>query len=283
MFRPQEYATFCGGGQPIASSRLRLVEPYRRTEDHRGAQSCVAHSHDAHSHDAQSRDGGRPGLIGLPAVSNPAERVSDRTGRGTAPVTTSAMDELSHQLFRHLTRHLGSVSGAWSRDPADADLGFQVVEFAPGRIDDAVIYSTLGLSDYILDSAITDGRFRLELIMIAPERLRGSALPYVLGDYGRMVLALRELPEIGAIVRNVPILSDLSTMDALYLGRPRQFPPDFARFRSGDLAVNIDWLLPVSAAEATFVDAEGWAAFEKLINNRDDFDPIDFGRSSMPL
>ncbi|WP_152364599.1 suppressor of fused domain protein [Microlunatus speluncae] len=225
--------------------------------------------------------GDEPTVAPLSAVPNLTDRIADRSGR--APVAATAIGGLTDRLFRHLTRHLGSVSAAWSTDPAGADLGFQVVEFAPGRIDEAVIYSTLGLSDYILDSPVADGRFRLELIMIAPERLRHSALPYVLGDYGRMVVALRELPEIGTIVRNVPVLADLSTMNSLYLGQPPHLPPDFARFRSGGLAVNIDWLLPVSTAEATFVDAEGWAAFEKLIYEREDFDPIDYDRASMPL
>jgi hypothetical protein len=229
-----------------------------------------------------SDDDGWPELVGVPAVANVTDRLSDRKSRGT-PITASAIAGLTDRLFRHLTHHLGSVSAAWSKDPAGADLGFQVVEYAPGRIDGAVLYSTLGLSDYILDSTTTEGRFRLELIMVAPEHLRGSALPLVLGDYGRMVLALRELPEIGTIVRNVPILADLSSMDTLYLGQPPHFPPDFARFRSGELAVNIDWLLPVSAAEATFVDAEGWAAFEKLIYESEDFDPIDYDRPSMPV
>ena len=267
MYRNREYAGFYGDEPPVALPGLRLVEPLRRAGDHRGPES---------------RGDGWPGLVGVPAVANVSDRLSDRKGRG-APITASAADGLTDQLFRHLTGELGSVARAWSKDPAGADLGFQVVEFAPGRIDGAVMYSTLGLSDYILDSTIADGRFRLELIMIAPERLRGSALPYVLGDYGRMVLALRELPEIGTIVRNVPILADLSSMNALYLGQPPHFPPDFARFRSGDLAVNLDWLLPVSAAEATFVEAEGWAAFEKLIYDREDFDPIDYDRPSMPV
>ncbi len=194
---------------------------------------------------------------------------------------SSMITGLADQVKGHLTRHLGPVSGVWSTDQAGADLAFQVLEFAPGRIHDAVIYSTLGLSDFVLDSRSDHGPFRLELIMIAPERLRGSALPFVLGDFGRMVVALRELPELGAIVRNVPTLADLSTMNALYLGRPRHFPPDFAGFRSGGLTVNIDWLLPVSAAEATFADAEGWAAFEKLIYSRDDFDPVDYDRPSV--
>ena len=267
MYRTREYAGSYGDEQPVTPPGLRLVEPHRRAGDHRGSKP---------------RGDGWPGVVGVPAVANVSERVSDRNGR-RAPVTASAIDGLPDRLFRHLTRELGSVSRAWSRDPAGADLGLQVVEFAPGRIDGAVIYSTLGLSDYILDSAVADGRFRLELIMIAPERLRGSALPYVLGDYGRMVVAQRELPEIGTIVRNVPVLGDLSTMNTLDLGQPPHFPPGFARFGSGELAVNIDWLLPVSAAEATFVDAEGWAAFEKLIYEREDFDPIDYDRPSMPV
>lgn len=266
MYRSQEYA-FSGGEPAVASPRLRLVEPYRRADD-RGS--------------FMSRDEGWPGLVGVPAVANVSERVPDRTDRVT-PITMAELEDLSDHLFRHLTRHLGSLSGAWSRDQAGAPLGFQVVEFTPGRIDGAVIYSTVGLSDYVLDSTGADGRFRLELIMVAPKRLRGSMLPFVLGDYGRLVLSRRELPELGAIVRHVPVLAELSTMSALYLRRPPHFPPDFARFRHGDLAVNIDGLLPVSEAEATFVDAEGWAAFEKLINGRDDFDPIDYDRPSMPV
>lgn len=273
MFRALDYPTFGGGGGPVAASAACLVEPPRRAGDHGWSRS-----HD----DGQRRGAGRHAGVAVPAIPNLADRVADRPNRG-GPSQAAAIGGLADRLYRHLTRHLGSVAAAWSTDKAGAELGFQVVEFAPGRIDGAVIYSTVGLSDYVLDSLSTDGRFRLELIMVAPERLRRSALPYVLGDYGRLVLSLRELPELGTTVGNVPTLGDLSTMNSLYLGLPPYFEPDFARFRSGDQAVNIDWLIPVSAAEATFVDAEGWAAFEKLIYGRHGVDPVDYDRSSLPL
>ncbi|MBZ2195751.1 suppressor of fused domain protein [Occultella gossypii] len=184
-------------------------------------------------------------------------------------------------LVDHLEGTLGAIAAGWRTDPDGTPAPFQVVEFETGRIDDAVIYSTLGLSEYVLESPTADGHSHLELIMIAPEGLRGSALPFQLLDIGRLVVERRELPGLGTIIRNNRTLADLSTMDALYVGRPLYFTPEFATFSNGDRAVTIDWLLPVSQQEAAFVDANGWQAFEKLMYEREDLDPIDYNRASL--
>jgi hypothetical protein len=184
-------------------------------------------------------------------------------------------------LVEHLERELGRIARGWQEDQDGAPMPFQVVEFEPGRIDDAIIYSTLGLSDFVLDSPISDDRFRVELLMIVPTTRRGDAVPGLLLELGRTVAERREVPMIGDLFRNVGPLRDVASMDTLYVGRPLYFPADFAGFRSGDIGVSIAWLVPVSRAEAALVDEQGWEVFEQLMYDREDMDPVDFDRPSM--
>ena len=185
-------------------------------------------------------------------------------------------------LVDHLEGTLGAVSGGWQDDPDGTPMPFQVVEYEPGVIDDAVAYSTLGLSDYVLRSTANDDRYRIELMMIVPEKLRGGPIPGLLLEVGRLVVDRREVPSIGTVIRNIPTLGEISSMDALYVGRPLYFTPEFAGFQATDgVGVSVDWLLPVSNAEADFIDDRGWRAFEELMYEREDMDPIDFDRASM--
>jgi suppressor of fused protein SUFU len=184
-------------------------------------------------------------------------------------------------LVEHLERHLGEIGGGWQTDPDGAPMPFQVVEYTPGKIDDAVIYSTLGLSEFELASPVSDNRFRIELMMVVPAKLRGGPVPGILLEAGRLVTERGEVPRIGDLFRNVPVLGEISTMETLYVGRPLYFPAEFAGFQGGGTGVSIVWLLPVSSAEADFIEAQGWQAFEKLMYDREDLDPVDFDRPSI--
>ena len=59
-------------------------------------------------------------------------------------------------------------------------------------------------------------------------------------------------------------------MEALYVGIPVYLPEAFATFKreDGDTSV-VAWLVPISAAEARFVDRRGWEAFEDELVKHD--------------
>jgi hypothetical protein len=183
-------------------------------------------------------------------------------------------------LVDHLERYLGEISGGWTEAPDGTPMPFQVVEYVP-TVEHTIIYSTLGLSEHVLDSPHTDEKYRLEAMMMVPAKLRGGPIPGILLEIGRLLIEAREMPSVGSLFRNVAPLREVSTMDTLYFGRPLFYPPEFAAFPSDDIGVNIGWLLPVSDAEADFVEREGWEAFERLMRQREDVDPIDLDRGSL--
>lgn len=183
-------------------------------------------------------------------------------------------------LVEAVERNLGTITGGWHADPDGTPMPFRVVQHQPGRIDDAEIYSTLGLSDHLLESPFADGVFRTELLMIVPAG-SGGPVPGILLEAGRMIVERREIPSIGDLFRNVPDLRQISSMDILYCGRPLYFPSEFGRFTSGGTVVNFIWLMPVWADEAAFVERDGWQAFEQLMYDDEHMDPIDFHRPSM--
>ena len=65
-------------------------------------------------------------------------------------------------------------------------------------------------------------------------------------------------------------------MEALYSAIPVYLPDDFAQFDD----VVLVWLVPISRAEAAFVTANGWSAFEDLLSETDP-DLVDVDRKSL--
>jgi hypothetical protein len=176
-------------------------------------------------------------------------------------------------LLEHLEAHLGEIAGSWDVDPDGNDLPFHIVHYAGKAPPETEIFSTLGLSDYELG----EHGDRIELLMIAPERLTPGTIPPILLHAGSLPIDADAVPVLGDTFRAVEELAEVSPMDALYVGRPLYQPAEFNPFEGDDGRVVFWWLIPIYDVEAEFVDEEGWEAFEQLMWDLD-VDPTDFSR-----
>jgi hypothetical protein len=170
-------------------------------------------------------------------------------------------------------KYLGVMAGEWDTDPDGNELPFRVVHYEGKAPPGTEIFSTLGLSDYEL----SDVGARIELIMIAPERLTAGTIPPVLLATGMLPIELDEVPQLGDTFRDIEALREVSPMDCLYVGRPLYQPPELNPFDNGDVQVLFLWLIPVYEHEADYVDEQGWQDFEQLMWDLD-VDPTDFSR-----
>ena len=176
-------------------------------------------------------------------------------------------------LTEHVEEYLGAIVGEWDADPDGNELPFRIVHYEGKAPPGTEIFSTLGLSDYEL----SERGDRIELIMIAPDRLTAGTVPPILVAAGELPIEADEVPQVGDTFRSIEPLREVSPMDCLYVGRPLYQPPELNQFDGGDGDVLFLWLVPVYEVEADFIDAEGWQAFEQLMWDLD-VDPTDFTR-----
>lgn len=182
-------------------------------------------------------------------------------------------------LQEHIEEHLGPATGGWQRDPDGNAMRFQVVEHEPTD-DGLVVYSTLGLSEFVLGSSRSDDQFRVEQIMIAGEELRGGPIPAIMFELGNEMIDRGTVASIGDLFDGSAWLHNISDMPTIYTGRCLYHPLAFQSFTSGDVVVGFEWMIPVHPAEADYVRKHGWRDFEHLMKAENP-DPTDFRRPPM--
>jgi len=175
-------------------------------------------------------------------------------------------------LIQHLESYLGTIDVGWSRTADGEDLSFQVVRFGAGALPGCVVFSTLGLSSVALPSRESGKLVRHEFVMIVPERLQDGPVPGLLQQVGLEVMEAGSPLLRGDVVGPRGPLFAMSSMEALYASVPVYLPDDFAQVDD----VVFVWLVPVSQAEANFVAANGWSAFEdRLVEAGPDLIDVD--------
>lgn len=181
-------------------------------------------------------------------------------------------------LVRHLEAHLGTILHGWSLDADGDTVPFQVVELSDGKEPSVHTYSTLGLSNHPLQSRVSNKEIRCELVMVA--RNGSDAIPGVLQQVGRGLIQEGHALLRGDVIgpRN-PLISG-SSMSALYASIPVYFPNSFATCDSAQGPIVFIWLIPIAQKEASYIQENGWNAFEKLLVNCD-LDLSDLFRDSI--
>lgn len=180
-------------------------------------------------------------------------------------------------LVPHLEQHLGPIEMGWVPED-DEELPFQVVSHTQ-TVETTAIACTLGLSEYALPHE--DDIIRLELFMMVPDDLDAGPVVSTLVGVGGLLIEEQLALHAGMVITGVDTLAEVSPHENLYVSRPLFYTPEFQHFSAGDMAVEIDWLIPVSDPEADYIDAEGWPAFERLMYETEEFDPIDITHASM--
>ena len=81
----------------------------------------------------------------------------------------------------------------------------------------------------------------------------------------------------GEVLAPAGPLLPTTTMEALYVSQPGYFDPALAEIDGDGEPVRVRWLVPIHAAEASWISEHGHEAFEDLLVERDP-DLLDFAR-----
>ena len=178
-------------------------------------------------------------------------------------------------LIEFLETHLGP-SRAGSRDPKT---GIQTIYFDDQPAEASVTLTTLGLSNRVLERE--DGnKMRQELLFASYEDLDewrpDVHVLHVADELAEKQKALKR----GQVIALEGVLFPESELEAFYCAAPVYWPAEVQRWEGADPAVVVVWLVPITADEATFIEANGWKAFEELLDQSDP-DLFDLRRASM--
>ena len=183
-------------------------------------------------------------------------------------------------LIQHLETYLGEIRSGYAHDDIGAKLPFQIARFE-GAPPNTTTLVTLGFSKVGLRAAGTPKRVRQEFIMTMNAEWNPKNLPAILHQIATEASAKDEAYLRGQFIGPRGQLIEGTAMEALYVSIPIYFPDEFQVYTppTGDPVVLV-WLIPITAAEAQYVNERTWEAFEDLLE-RVNPDLRDLGRASV--
>lgn len=183
-------------------------------------------------------------------------------------------------LVAHLEAKFGRIECGWNPDHW-ADSAIQVVEFRNGIIPGVTVLSTVGLSNFDLQSSVSDKRIRQELFVMFKDGQFNRTFPPKLDQVARES-ARSDTPVLrGEVIYKKGALLEEQDFVALYATLPIYYPDSFWSFHDeerGDIALG--WLLPIKANEQLYIRKNGWSAFEEFLDGAK-FDLFDLNRPSL--
>lgn len=186
-----------------------------------------------------------------------------------------------NKFMQFLEEHLGEIRYAWSEDEFGEKLPFQIVKFSKGPFQGTTTYSTLGLSNHILKSSVSEKEILQELIIVSDSRFGDENIPSILQQVGLSILKNHSSLLRGEVIGPYGPLFDDSRLEALYSSIPVYFPDKFHTFAiDKKSSIVMTWLIPITSEEARFINFNGWDKFEDILEEIDP-DLVDFYRESI--
>jgi hypothetical protein len=181
-------------------------------------------------------------------------------------------------LIEHLERHLGPIDGGWSVSADGDPMPFQIARFRGGGPAEPIPFSTLGLSRFLLASAVSGKKVRQELLFLSPRDFGDRNIPAVLQNIAAEAVGLERAYLRGEVIGPRGRLFDGYLFTSLYVSIPVHQPDSFRSFTTGEGgSIVFAWLVPIFDPEAQYVRDHGWSRFEDMLVERDP-DLVNFNR-----
>ena len=182
-------------------------------------------------------------------------------------------------LLQHLESNLGVIAEGWSNVEDPANPSFQIVRFENQPMKGASTFTTLGLSGVILTQS-NDTLIREELIFCCNNKFIDWGISELLATVGDELLSTEQAFMRGQVLGPAGPLFNNSSLEALYCARPVYFPEALHEYTSTNPITSLLWLIPITSAEAVYIESEGWSRFEDILVEKD-ADLLDLQRESL--
>jgi hypothetical protein len=183
------------------------------------------------------------------------------------------------RVRKHIQQTLGPILNEWQERLDGSLLPFAIAQLDEQPASHASCFVTMGLSEAEL--RFPSGNPTRQELVFACERAHASK-----NVQGLLAAVALERTESGrAFARGdvegpAGILFPSTNLQALYASLPSYFPDAFARDTTTSPSTHFMWMIPITAAEASFISREGWNAFEDELVKQDP-DLLDLNRAEI--
>ncbi|CAM1367914.1 Suppressor of fused protein [Tenacibaculum litopenaei] len=183
-------------------------------------------------------------------------------------------------LVNHLERNLGLIDKGWN--PNHNYQGVQCVGFKDEPYEELYTYSTLGLSDFLLEK---DGKkYRFELLLSVEQSCKSDEIASFLINFGEYLIEKQEVLLRGEVKSFENSIFTKSKFYGVYISIPVFFDDDFHIYKVDENnTVIFVSLIPLYKSEIEFIKNNGWELFEDLLEEEDMADFWSFQREEWQL
>jgi hypothetical protein len=182
------------------------------------------------------------------------------------------------EFIDHIERYLGTIQRGWNTSPDGEPMDFQIIECLGGQVADARVFSTLGLSDFPLQSAVSNKLIRHELLLIVPESFGERNIPAVLQQLALHALKRKSAYLAGEVLEATNPVFSGKPFYGFCASIPVILPEEFRGYALPDgNGMVFAWMMPITKLEAAYVRMKGADEFETLLEARN-ADMVDLDR-----
>jgi hypothetical protein len=168
------------------------------------------------------------------------------------------------KLYDHIEKHLGKIVEGWA--PETGKFNIQVVRFDATPLKGVSTYSTLGLSNFVLN--INEKKVRQEFVFSVYDHYSASEVASFLMTFAEYIADTGNGLLRGSIKMGGALIDD-AVSNGVYASVPVFFADEFNVFDSTVPPVVFVWLIPISDKDADFIEANGWNEFEDRLEQND--------------
>ena len=183
-------------------------------------------------------------------------------------------------LLGDYIRHWGQPSSRTLSQKAGVAAAVEVYVFPPDEQTNVYRFATVGVSAQPQANGETA---QWELLLCLPADLGGADEQQVI-HYLLDIMAYSLRDDVNFVIGNrfpvSPLAPSSWTTKALLLDEPRGEPEEMANYQIGQQAVDLIWLIPITAGEKQFIDDNGLEDFDDLVEKSED-SILDVNRPSM--
>ena len=169
-------------------------------------------------------------------------------------------------FIEHAEKHLGDIDQGWKENASDQDIG--IVSFRSNPAESITTYLSLGLSKEVLRLSESK-RVRQELVLSVYSMAISSLVVSFLMSLCEAILARGQAVLRGEVIPLSKELASRLEFDAVYCTIPVFFDDGFRTYSDSSPNTVVVWTIPIYQSEASYIEANGWEAFEELLEQDD--------------